>query len=643
MNTLIRRINRDLSLKLSLGIMLFLIVVFFLSLGVLFMRSRQLVRQEAIARAELELDNMTQRVDGLMNEVEASTYAAQWHLLEFIQPDSLLSYVRRIVTMNPNFDGCSIATVPDYFPQKGRYFSVYAYHKGDTVVAKVEDPYDYFDKSWYKTPATLGKDCWVEAYSEYIDGTVSQSYSDMIVSYCVPLYTNQKMVGVISTDLSMPWLSSVISEFKPYAHSYSIMLGADGQYFIHPDSTKVLRHSIFSDADVNTQQDIIALGHEMIAGKKGILNVKIDGQRCVVLYQPLKRAAWSIALVVYESDILAGYTKLIYILIPLLVFGLLVILAFCLNVMTHMVRPLRQLTEQLSYITHGHYNEPIDFSHRRDVIGRLQNNFAEMQLALYYHITNLQRVNEETEEMNRELKEASNLAREADERKNEFLLDIAHQIRTPLNIINGFTQVLRDDYESIPPEEIQDIIETMQNNAISISRMTNMLMVAANSEKGVKIKTNERVNIHDMVEEIAQIYASHPPHTVDLITDVRVLDTFTVKTNRDFLMKAINELLFNAKKFTTEGYVKLEVIVSGIKLAFVIEDTGPGISESDREKIFLSFSKLDVFGEGLGLGLPVCRRMVRMLGGDLKLDSEYVKGSRFFIVIPNDEGGGALR
>ena len=107
--------------------------------------------------------------------------------------------------------------------------------------------------------------------------------------------------------------------------------------------------------------------------------------------------------------------------------------------------------------------------------------------------------------------------------------------------------------------------------------------------------------------------------------------------------KSINELLYNAKKYTTEGYVKLKVIVSEMKLAFIIEDTGPGISASDREKIFMNFSKLDTFAEGLGLGLPVCRQMVRMLGGDLKLDVDYTNGSRFFIVIPNDEGGGGLR
>jgi predicted small secreted protein len=138
MINIINRIRRKLSLKLTFGIMLFLIAIFVVSLGILFMRSRQLVREEAMERAEQELDNVVMRVNGMMNEVETATMTARWHLTDDnLQPDSLLNFAHRIVAMNPNFDGCSISTEPNYFPQIGRYFSVYAYHMGDSVVSKV--------------------------------------------------------------------------------------------------------------------------------------------------------------------------------------------------------------------------------------------------------------------------------------------------------------------------------------------------------------------------------------------------------------------------------------------------------------------------------------------------------------------------
>ena len=645
MINIINRIRRKLSLKLTFGIMLFLIAIFVVSLGILFMRSRQLVREEAMERAEQELDNVVMRVNGMMNEVETATMTARWHLTDDnLQPDSLLNFARRIVAMNPNFDGCSISTEPNYFPQIGRYFSVYAYHEGDSVVSKTEDPYEYFDKVYYKTPLLLGKPSWVEAYAEDVNGVVSDNFDDLIVSFGVPIRNSKReTIGVISTDLSMPWLSQVISAYKPYPNAYSVMLGADGQYLIHPDTAKLMKKTIFSDADTKNNQDLITLGHDMVSGNSGMMTVKIRGKRCLVLYKSLKRAPWSIALVCPESDILAGYTKLLYILIPLLVFGLLVILAFCLNVITSMVTPINELTDKLSYITHGHYNEPIERTARRDVIGRLQNNFAEMQEALSKHITSLQEVNNVTCKLNSELEKASVMARKADESKSEFLKDVTHQIRTPLNIINGFTQVLRDDSGSLPRDEVEGLIDTMQYNAVGMSRMINMLLVAANSGKDVKVNVMEEVNVHELVDALTYLYAHTPPYTVDLVTDIKMLDTFTVRSNREFLGKALAELLFNAKKFTTDGHVKLTAMASGITVIFMVEDTGPGISEETQARLFDNFEKGNIFDEGLGMGLPTCRQMIRMIGGELKFDAKYTEGSRFVVVIPNSRGEVELR
>ena len=641
MKGLLNLIKRRLSLKLSFGITLFLVVIFIVSLGILFARSRQMVKEGAIARAEQELENMVERVNGAMNVVEAATNTAEWHLTDTqLVPDSILHYARRIVTMNPNFDGCSISMEPNFFPQRGRYFSVYAYHDGDSVRAKIEEPYDYFDKVYYKMPITLGKPSWVEAYIENADGEVSDDYNDMIVSFGVPLVNSKKeVIGVISTDLSMPWLSEIVSEFKPYPNSYCVMLGADGQYLIHPDTTKLMRKTIFTDLDPQTQQDLISLGHEMVEGNQGIMNVKVKGKRCIAVYRSLKRAPWSVALICQEKDILAGYTKLLYILIPLLVFGLLVILAFCLNVVNNMVRPINSLTRKLSYITNGHYNEHIPTTSRRDVIGRLQNLFAEMQMALSAHISSLQDMYAATKQMNEELEEANEHARKADEQKNEFLKDVTHQIRTPLNIMNGFIQVLRDDYESIPKDEVNSILDTMQTNAISISRMVNMLLVAANTGKNVKINTMETVNIQKVVDFMRFLYETNPPFSVGMLTEVCVAEDFTVRSNWDFLTKALIELLYNAKKYTKEGYVKLTAKTEGMTVVFEVEDTGPGINEETQQRLFDTFAKGDVFAEGLGLGLPCCRQMVRLLGGELKYDTSYTNGSRFKLIIPNSHGG----
>ena len=109
MKGLLTLIRRKLSLKLSFGITMFLMLIFTISLGILFVRSRQMVKEEAISRAEQELENLVQRVNGAMNEVELATKTAEWHLTDNqLHPDSILNHARQIVAMNPNFDGCSI-------------------------------------------------------------------------------------------------------------------------------------------------------------------------------------------------------------------------------------------------------------------------------------------------------------------------------------------------------------------------------------------------------------------------------------------------------------------------------------------------------------------------------------------------------
>ena len=201
-------INRSLSLKLCLGILLFVVIVFILSLGFLFERSRAMVRQEGIAHAELMLDNISQRVMGYLNEVEVATNNIEWLVLENLRPDSLLNYSRRVVEQNPNINGCSITMEPGYFPELGRNFSAYSLRDHDSIETVLEAPYNYYEKVWYRTPREKNEACWVDPYNDYNEGTLSSPV--MIASYCLPLKDqNGYCIGVIATDLSITWRSPI--------------------------------------------------------------------------------------------------------------------------------------------------------------------------------------------------------------------------------------------------------------------------------------------------------------------------------------------------------------------------------------------------------------------------------------------------
>ena len=420
-----------------------------------------------------------------------------------------------------------------------------------------------------------------------------------------------------------------------------MMLGQEGHYFVHTDTTKLVRKTIFDDLDPREHPDIIALGHEMVARNSGFMEVNVDGDDCLVFYKPLAHTPWSIALICSESDMFSRYNKLLYILVPLLVIGLFLLMYFLRAIVNSFINPLNRLASQTHHIADGHFDVPLPNSRRVDVIGRLQNSFSAMQKSLAKHISHLERVNAETEHRNTELANANQQAEEAAQRQVAFLQNILHQIRTPLNIIMGFVQVLRDDYTVIPHEEMVTITETMKHNATSISRMVHMLTAASSLDVGKVVDCEDHVSCNGIVCEAVNIYnqrVSKPD--VNLQVKTEVPDDLFVNVHKDYFQKALNELLYNAKKYSVvPGHEDEALIVLRVQkvdgfVHFIVEDNGPGVPAAHRSQIFNQFIKANSFSEGLGLGLFVSKQFTRMMGGDLMLDESYTSGARFIIALP---------
>lgn len=288
--------------------------------------SRTIILGEASKRAEHMLENAALRTKGCLGEVETVTRNIEWQVMKNLQPDSLLAYSRRIVELNPNLNGCSITTEPNFFPSLGRGFSAYTVRYKDTIETEIEGDYDYYSKVWYKNPKLAGKPVWVDPYDDFNEaGTLSSP--EMIASYSLPLYKADKtFIGVISTDLSLPWLSESITDELPYDGAYYMMTGKNGNFLVYPDKDRLVYHTIFDGVNSRIHPDIIALGHEMTDGKKGSMSVNFEGTQCMVFFMPVEEAGWSIALVCPEKSLLGNYFTIVYIIIALLIAGLLLLL-----------------------------------------------------------------------------------------------------------------------------------------------------------------------------------------------------------------------------------------------------------------------------------------------------------------------------
>lgn len=645
MRNFVTHIRQSLAWKLSLGILLMAIPIFMLSLGILFLQSKVNLKNEATKHANSVLNITMQRISRHMNIVETATNINDWEIIDNLQPDSLLAYSHNIVSLNSHIDGCSISTEPNIFPKFGRYFSAYTVRENtsnssepDTVTTVIEEEYEYFEKIWYKTPRQLEKPCWVVYYDE--SDSLALTLDGMIASYSKPLYdTEDKFIGVISTDLSLIRLSRIITAEKPYPDSYFMMTGDEGRYFLHPDTAQLFTHTIFSDADPRKNADIIALGHEMTTGKQGNMEVMIKGEPCLVCYRPVPGTNWSVALVCPERNILRSYNLLNYLIAPLIIIGLTLILLFSIFSVAHAIRPLNKLTKKLQRIAEGHYDEHIKKSRYMDVVGRLQTSFAIMQESLSNHISDISQMNAETLRRNEELARTSELAEEADRQKTLFIQNVSHQIRTPLNIIMGFAQVISESKGLLSEEEEKNIKDMMRHNAIVLKRMVKMLFdsSARGATEEIYANKDEEVSCNEVANKcIAKTQEIFPELFIMFSSDVP--DDFCIKTSRTYLTLSIRELLFNAAKYSDGRYVSLSVTETRADakstVRFIVEDTGPGIALEDSSRLFEMFTKVNDLSEGLGLGLALTKRHISNLGGDLILDTSYKAGCRIIIELP---------
>lgn len=598
-----KQIKQSLPLRLSLSILAFTVIIFMITIGIIFVRTRHFVRQTATEQATQILNNTAQRITGLMGQVEVATDNSGWLVLRKLQPDSIMSFSHRILELNPDVDGCSISFEPNFFPDQGKYFSVYSSNENGHIETEQEGSreYDYFMMTWYQEPIRQGKACWVDPFHDYTPGT---SYDMMIASYCKPLIdTNGRTIGVISTDLSQRKLSQILLQEHFFPNAYFIITGESG-------------HLIATSNDQALPDDL-------------------NRSDCVVVSLTLPNTNWQLAYICPDKDIFKGYNLLVSIVVSLIFIGLLLMLAFSYFVVNRFVSPIKALANQAQMMAEGQFDGHLKHTKRIDETGRLQNSFVSMQESITNYISDLERVKTETEQRNQELIIAKSKAEEADHKKAAFIQDLSHQIRTPLNIIGGFTQVLRDEHETMDETEVSAITHDIMQNSHTISNIIDNWMRTLALEGIEQVERNDDISCNEVCKTAAETITLRNPDTVTLKVEHHVPDSLHIITDKGCLLKVLSELLHNANKYTREGSITISCIQPDSQsVCFMVSDTGPGIAEEHHEHVFSQFTKLDDFSEGLGMGLTLCRKLAGLLGGHITLDAAYTKGARFVLTLP---------
>lgn len=410
MKGILSYIRRKLSVRVSLWVVCYAAIIFNVALAFLSHQAQEAIRQEAINRATQILDNTSLRIEGILNRVEVASKMTKW-LVESHpdQADSMFVYSSGMLLNNPDFYNCSIAFEPYHFKDKGRYFSAYTKHVGDSLrtIQGGSDDYQYFLEDWYLLPKQSCHPCWTDPY---IDLDVPTNTYEMVTSYCEPLVSKDgQVIGVINTSLSITWLSRTISAIKPYPNSYSIMTGRSGTYFAHPDTTKIARQTIFTQTEEHPDTALTSLGHAMQRGDEGMMHINIDSKDSYVFYKPLGKTGCSMAIVCPESDIFKGFESLRNSVRNILLVGLLLMLYLFSRIITSELKPLQHLANEAETIASGQFDTQLPNMRRTDEIGQLSHSFKNMQQSLVKYIEELKDTTSQKASIERDLRIASGI------------------------------------------------------------------------------------------------------------------------------------------------------------------------------------------------------------------------------------------
>lgn len=216
---------------------------------------------------------------------------------------------------------------------------------------------------------------------------------------------------------------------------------------------------------------------------------------------------------------------------------------------------------------------------------------------------------------------------------------------TPISIITGFANLIQErialrrkskaDQDTFQKENLDEVSTMMKYNAIHLKRMILMLLDSS-STTGVEQLTNNRndeVSCNEVARESINYTEEHFLGE-KILFESNLPDAIRILTNHIYLMRTLRELLYNAAKYSDGKHISLRVSETNTHILFTIEDKGPGLPDNADDLMYKPFIKIDDLSEGLGLGLPLCKRHALSLGGDLIYDANYKEGCRFIVEMP---------
>ncbi len=287
-----------------------------------------------------------------------------------------------------------------------------------------------------------------------------------------------------------------------------------------------------------------------------------------------------------------------------------------------LVKRLKALTEALKGYRMGNELAGLP-SEGEDEVGVAVSHLKEMAERVSSHVDKIENAHREAEQATRA--------------KEEFLAVMSHGIRTPMNAVVGLIAALESNK---PSPQQEPVIRSMRTAAENLMALLNTALDYTKLQAGHLEFAKVDFDVVELVKEVGQAYQPSVMAKGLALEVVAAEQRLAVRGDPVRLRQILNNLVGNAVKFTRQGRIGILLEATGHRVSLSVQDTGPGIAESERETVFQKFEQATAAsrkGEmGVGLGLAIARELVERQGGSLTLDSEIGRGSTFKVEIPFD-------
>lgn len=480
----------------------------------------------------------------------------------------------------------------------------------------------YFADSLGLREETTGEDFDYHLQPPFYD--IGEGTLQLVATDIIENPVNDEPLGVLGAYMDTTTLARIMQDYTG--------LGETGEtYLVSAATNYLLTPSRFEGYPLNRAYTSFGI-NEALEGNTG-RNTYLDyrGVQVIGSYRYIPEIESAIVGEINSQEALGVLSDIRTITATLTIIAVIAAIGFGLYNSLRISRPITNLTVTANALTQGDLSQRVIVQGQGE-ISMLGTAFNDMADSLNKQVSDIQ-------EVNRQLKVSNAKSREAARLKSEFLANMSHELRTPLNAIIGFTGIMLEGFSGELDDEATHMVERIYDNSRNLLTLINDILDIAKIESG----RLDLVSIPFSPTETAQFWRQ----SVGVLAEQKGL-SFEVNVDnslppilygdRDRLTQVTTNLLSNAFKFTAEGGVTLNLKKKGIFWLIEVKDTGIGIPPHAQEYIFDEFRQVDgtsmrSYG-GTGLGLAITRKLVLMMRGTIKVDSEIGKGSTFTVMLP---------